>query len=655
MKTFLLCSFALFFISSSAQITTPVIRAGFGVDADLRANYFNGFAQSGNDDWFTYPNIGTGQYVIDTTGAAAVKAGYLSDVSPWPKRMTSFYRTMSRPQFSIVNNRMWLDALFIRDYHGNDTTVFTAGSDKNGMSPEFWSGGIQGIPDKNDILDMFMHVRRAGPNKTDSLWFFGALSLDNVTGNRYFDFEMYQTDIYYDRVSNNWYGYGPDEGHTSWVFDAAGNIVKPGDIIFSAEYQSASLTNIEARIWVHQSALSLTPLGFNWTGSFDGAGTGASYGYAGILPKAGGTFYTGLQSGMSEWAGPFQIVFQDNSVATNYTSKQFMEFSVNLTKLGLDPVSVFGSDICGTPFNRVVVKTRASASFTSELKDFVAPIDLFLAPRVDALADVPLFCGQMGASNLQVMNPAGASVYTWSTPNGNIVGSNTGTSITVDAPGTYIVMQQLAAGCNAYAYDTVNIVFDSTCVAMENAILNFQGTLKNKTAGLQWTTNANKETDYFDVERSFDGRNFTAIARVDATIGDQEIVSYTAGDDLSTANTAFVYYRLRIRAYSGAVVYSKIVRLAMASTEGEVLIFPNPARDGVQVALFSAKTQDLRIRVLDIAGALIEIKTVSLKQGSNYFTLDTRLWKDGAYVLQMNTGTQQVNKKLIINRQVAPR
>ena len=36
--------------------------------------------------------------------------------------------------------------------------------------------------------------------------------LYNVTGNRYFDFELYQTDIYYDLTSQKWYGYGPDEG-----------------------------------------------------------------------------------------------------------------------------------------------------------------------------------------------------------------------------------------------------------------------------------------------------------------------------------------------------------------------------------------------------------------------------------------------------------
>src|ERR1051326_736027 len=147
-----------------AQITTPVVRANFGVDGDLRANYLTGTGITGSaDDWFNNGTAGTGRNVIDTTGAAAIVAGYNSDVSPWLKRMTSFYRGMSLPTFTIFNNRLWLDAMFVRDYHGTDTTVFTVSS-KNGESPALWNPGIQSIPDKNDILDTYMHVRRAGPN-----------------------------------------------------------------------------------------------------------------------------------------------------------------------------------------------------------------------------------------------------------------------------------------------------------------------------------------------------------------------------------------------------------------------------------------------------------------------------------------------------------
>jgi hypothetical protein len=198
-----------------------------------------------------------------------------------------------------------IDAVFIRDYHGDDSTMFASGSNKNGMSPADWSCPVaQSIPDKNEILDMMVHVRRAGINPTDSLWMFGGISIENTTGNRYFDFEMYQTDIYYDRPSQRFYGYGPDAGHTSWQFDNAGNITRPGDIIFAAEYASNTLSLLEARIWVNSNALLTTPTGFNWTGSFDGATNGSQYGYAGITPNTSGAFYTGLSSVANTWAGP---------------------------------------------------------------------------------------------------------------------------------------------------------------------------------------------------------------------------------------------------------------------------------------------------------------------------------------------------------------
>lgn len=651
MKTSLLI--VTFFLTNFcfSQITTPITKAGFGVDADLRSNFFNGFVQSGNDDWYNNGTAGTGLFVIDTTGAAAIRAGYASDVAPFPRRMASFYRTMSRPAFSVNNNRLWLDALFVRDYHGNDTTVFTAGSDKNGMSPANWSGGIQGIPDKNDILDMYMHVRRAGPNPTDSLWLFGALSLDNVTGNRYFDFEMYQTDIYYDRASSRWYGYGPDDGHTSWQFDAAGNVTRPGDIIFSAEYQSSSLTNIEARIWVHRNALNITPAGFNWSGQFDGASSGAPYGYASILPKNGGTFYTGLQSGNGEWAGPFALILQDNSMLTNYSARQFMEFSVNLTKLGLDPVTVFGSDICGTPFNRMVVKTRASASFTSELKDFVAPIDLFLAPRVIAVTDVPVYCGTMGVSDIWVQNPSSSSVYTWSTTNGRIVSGTTGPSITVDRPGTYVVTQRLAAGCSPYAYDTVIITFDATCTPLDRDLIDFRAVIENKKALITWTTIGNDYVEYYDVERSTDGRNFTTVGKVLIQSSVETKKQYRFEDDLADLSAPVVFYRLKSASTNNAFQYSRMIRLT-TSTKQELAIYPNPAQNLVRLSLSADKANSARVSFINMSGQVAFAKTISLKPGNNTIVFyETQALPDGMYIVEINMNNRKEREKLLINRQ----
>src|SRR5690606_27549278 len=147
-----------------------------------------------------------------------------------------------------------------------------------------------------------------------------------------------------------------DAGHTSWKFDAAGNIISPGDIIFNGEFQSGNLTNIEARIWVKKTDWqTVVPAAFNWGSQFDVSSSDSEFGYASISPNTAGAFYTGLGSSNNTWAGPFGLVLQDNSLSysnpgpasttnSKYIANQFIEFSVNLTKLGLDPVTLLGGD-----------------------------------------------------------------------------------------------------------------------------------------------------------------------------------------------------------------------------------------------------------------------------------------------------------------------
>ena len=654
-----------------AQITTPITKARFGVDGELRANYTSGAVQASNDDWFNLATgvlatDTTGKAVIDTTGAAAIITGYLTDVYPWPRRRASFYRTMSRPTFSVINNRLWLDAIFVRDYHGNDTTVFTSGSDKNGMSPGLWTGGVQGIPDKNDILDMFVHVRRAGPNTTDSLWMFGGISLDNTTGNRYFDFELYQTDIYYDRVSTKFYGYGPDAGHTSWKFNAAGGVLTPGDIIFNGEFQSGTLTSIQARVWVKKTDWqTVVPTSFNWSGQFDGDGAGATYGYASISPKTTGAFYTGLGSANNTWTGPFGLVLQDNSLAysgggpastTNgkYIADQFIEFSVNMTQLGLDPVTQLGGDVCGTPFNRIVVKTRSSASFTSELKDFIAPTDLFLAARAVAATNIPILCDTIGISNIFVDNPVASSVYSWSTPDGHIVGSTTGPSINVDTAGTYIVTQRLQAGCSPYATDTVNIARFDDCSTLDNNLINFGGNLDNDIARLHWTVLENQYVKYFDVERSMDGVNFSFLERVLVQPSELKtnIGNYSYNDNISELATRNVYYRVKMKDISSKTKLSNIIRIPLTnSKKSSVTIVPNPVRDIMQLQISCIADSRVDINIYDQTGKIVNTLHTSVQKGNNVMSLNGLADKPrGIYQAIVSVGGEVFSQKVLLIR-----
>jgi len=629
----------------NAQITTPIIKAGFGVDADLRANFFNGFIQSGNDDWFNNGTAGTGQFVIDTTGAASMVSRYLIDPA---FRKLPFFRTMRVPQFSIVNNRLWIDAVYIRDYNGQaggDSTAFVI-SNKNGESPQLWNGGATSVLDKNDIAEMMIHVRRAGPTKTDSLWFMGGMSLQGTTGNRYFDFELYQTDIFYSRTTGKFSNYGPDAGHTSWRLDAAGNVIAPGDVIFTAEYSSSSLTAIEARIWVDKNTMSITPVAFDWVGGFDGDGNAAQFGYANIRPKTAGNYYTGLQSGNNTWAGPFGFIDGGNNFISTYTSRQFMEFSVNLSKLGLDPITLLGGSACGLPFRRILVKTRTSTSFSSELKDFIGPFDFFVTAPVKAQAEVPLFCGVIGVSEIHVQNPLPASVYNWSTSDGHIAGDSVGTSIQADAPGTYIVSQQLLDGCSTSSKDTVTIVYDSNCFPLVTGITEFKGTIEDNKASLIWTTQENDIVSSFELERSTNGTVYQSVKLINVIDKNLLYKTYTTINDVSALKTSIVYYRLNIHYSKGNSGYSRAIKL---KNEVKISIYPNPSNQYVQIEIPSTSKGEATICVYDLFGKGLYKTKIETKEGLTQHTItQVDRWRSGMYMLSIDSKKGQQWHKIIV-------
>ena len=627
---FLFCSSNIY-----GQIITPAIKANFGVDGDLRANFFNGSVSLTGDDWFNYDNSTTGVQIIDTTGASAINARYATDLS---FRQTSFSAGMSVPSFSTINNKLLLGAAFVRDYHGDDSTAFSGS--KNGDSPGNWySPASTPVPNKNDILDVMAHLRRDGPGNTDSLWMFGGISIEGTTGDRYFDFEMYQTDLTYNKTLGTFSNYGPDAGHTTWEFDAAGNITKPGDIIFSADYGSSTLSAIEARIWINKSSLSITPAGFNWSGSFDGATNGAQYGYAGIQPKTAGAFYTGIENNDSTWTGAFSLIRVNNSVVTKYIPGQFMEFSVNLTKLGLDPATMVGKSNCDMPFRKILVKSRSSTSFTSQLKDFVAPINFFQSLRVKAMSDFSTTCGLSGAVTLRVTAPVQNSLYTWNTSNGHILTNPANDSILVDSAGTYIVSQQLQASCPAYATDTVVVPpLNRNCFVLEAIITNFSGSILNKKAELNWSVTNNSVVDYFEIESSSDGVHFLPSQRIYSTSPELSNMSYKFKDDLLQNKSGSIYYHLKMVNNHNNISYSKTIRLSL-NENWEVNIFPNPVIDNMQIDIYAPSTENMEVSIYDASGRLMRQMNINIPKGNSKINLsDFQSWPTGIYSVKVISG-----------------
>lgn len=632
---------------AQAQIVTASIKSNFGVEADLSANFYNNSTTPAVDDWFNNGYSGTGRGIIDTLGAWAILNGY--NINP-ASRNIPFSRRMAYPAFALVNNRMMLDAVYFRDYHGSDSTIFASGSNKNGMNPASWTTPVaQSIPDKNDILEAMLHVRRAGPNVSDSLWLFAGVSIENTTGNRFFDFELYQTDIVYDKASGTFQGYGPDAGHTAWRFDSIGKISAPGDIIFTSEFSSSSISLVEARIWIDKAMLNIVPATFDWGGQFDGDGSGAQYGYANIKPKTIGSFYAGLQTTVpATWAGPFKVVRDNDAVVDNYIPGQFLEFSVNLTKLGIEPAN-YNQDACDPAFIRVIVKTRSSTSFTAELKDFVAPFKFFEYPPVDAFTFLTYFCGSMPQTELNVLNPNPVFTYTWTTSNGNIVGSNIGPVITVDAPGTYYVHQSPNINCVSSSMDSLTILFDSTCTVLNNTQTKLQAAIDGDKHKLNWTNTANEQVHYYIPEYSLDNINFVPLKVVpagDRTGPAQFEVSHEAGLFAS----GLIFYRVKVSGKNGATAYSNISAIRKpGGIKENALVYPNPARGLLWLSFNSTKIAGAEINIFNSNGRLAMQTRLPVSIGENLLQLpDLAAQPAGVYLVKIKIGGTIISKKITL-------
>lgn len=453
-----------------AQLTNGNINANFGVDADTRSNYVKYGPVTGavpSDDWFLG---GSGNYIIDTSSASSYALSLMAGNN------ISFNKRMSTLLYAKPGGKLWLDAAYGRDFTAastaKDSTTFTIAC-KNGDNPTVWQGGVSSFPDKNDLIDVFAHMRRDGSNVHDSLWFFTGVSTFGTTGSSYFDVELYKKSLSYNPSTGLFATAGSDAGHTQWLFDAAGNITQTGDLIVAVNFSPGSVPVVDLRIWVSQSTLaSVTPAYFNFTGSFNGATASPAFGYASIVSKAGTTAwgsgisnYSATPANDTTYSTPWGTA---NAAGTNnwnafFQTEQFIEIGLNLTRIGVDPALYSTLNPCSSLFANIFFKSRSSNSFTSNMQDFMVPLVFLRDPVMDyAVQPDTLRCNHR-TGRILITNNTTAGQYSWQTANGLISNSSSdSTQINITQPGTYIVSSSPAAGCPISRKDTVVIPIDTS-------------------------------------------------------------------------------------------------------------------------------------------------------------------------------------------------
>lgn len=165
----------------------------------------------------------------------------------------------------------------------------------------------------------------------------------------------------------------------------------------------------------------------------------------------------------------------------------------------------------------------------------------------------------------------------------------------------------------------------------------FKGELRNGKAILTWETATEQNNRGFELQRSADGVNFTAIAFVNSKAPGGNSTSalqyYFEDENPFSGNT---YYRLKQTDLDLTAVYSNVINLKSPKVNALELrnVYPNPANKVINVEIAVPASDVVNLIVTDLAGKVIMQKTVSASGGYNNYSLDVSKLTRGNYIIK---------------------
>ena len=152
-------------------------------------------------------------------------------------------------------------------------------------------------------------------------------------------------------------------------------------------------------------------------------------------------------------------------------------------------------------------------------------------------------------------------------------------------------------------YNEILILGGSGCGAsLPVELLSFKAIQNKKAVELQWQTATEINNDYFEVERSVNGKDFESIGIVEGNGNSTEINNYQFTD--SEIMNGDYYYRLKQVDFDGTIEIHEIVVLEVINLENNVRIFPMLTQGRINIQ--STNTEDLTVQVYSLNGQLVQ-------------------------------------------------
>lgn len=180
------------------------------------------------------------------------------------------------------------------------------------------------------------------------------------------------------------------------------------------------------------------------------------------------------------------------------------------------------------------------------------------------------------------------------------------------------------------------------CTPLPVELVEFYANLNSREVDLNWRTSSELNSDYYDVEHSLDGVNFTTVGLVEAAGNSTVFVEYEFTHSYPSL-TETNYYRLKQVDIDGSYKYSHIETIDLNSNE-IIDFYPNPASELIHVRSNLKGNQLIDVRILSVTGQLVMSKQIMSAENGTINVSNLQL---GTYIVEFTYGqNEKILKKL---------
>jgi hypothetical protein len=175
--------------------------------------------------------------------------------------------------------------------------------------------------------------------------------------------------------------------------------------------------------------------------------------------------------------------------------------------------------------------------------------------------------------------------------------------------------------------------------------LSFNGYERNKAALLNWTTTSEYNNKGFELEKSFDGINFSRITFLQGAGNSSTNRNYVYTDPSKL--TTVQYYRLKQVDFDGRYNYSGIIAIRKnEKSELDILSVSNPFKDDVKIIFTDATQGKAQFELYDASGKLV-MNTSQMVYGTTASIKVPSNFAAGTYILKIMINDMIFNERLI--------